>query len=147
MRVIACDVRPVAAVDGVEMVDRERLARESDVLSIHIHLTPANTGLIDRHLLMKMKSGAVLINTSRGAIVNEADLLHVLESGHLGGAGLDVIEGEWNDNLIDHPLIRYSRMHENLVISPHVGGVTFESQAMVCGRTVEKLADYLRTLA
>ena len=146
MRVLAHDVRAGVTGTGIQFVDRETLLRESDVLSIHIHLTPANTGLIDRRALAVMKPGAVLINTSRGAIVNEADLLEALETGQIGGAGLDVIHGEWDANLAEHPLIRYARTHENLVISPHTGGVTFESEALVCRRTVEKLADYLRTL-
>lgn len=146
MRVLAHDVRPVTAPAQVQRVDRDTLLRESDFLSIHIHLTPATTNLLDRNIFAKMKPGAVLINTSRGAIVNEVDLLQALESGHLGGAGLDVIHGEWSSNLADHPLIRYARTHENLVISPHTGGVTYESEAMVCRRTAEKLADFLRSL-
>jgi len=146
MRVLAHDVRQLTPPAGIQLVDQETLLRDSDALSIHIHLTAANTGLIDRNALAKMKPGAVLINTSRGAIINEAELLQALESGHLGGAGLDVIHGEWSETLVDHPLIRYARTHENLVISPHTGGVTYESEAMVCRRTVEKLADFLRTL-
>ena len=144
MRVIAHDHRPASPAPSVQMVDFDALLRESDFLSVHIHLTPENTGLLDQQAFAKMKPGAVLINTSRGAIVQEADLVQALESGRLGGAGLDVIHGEWNENLADHPLIRYARTHENLVISPHVGGVTFESQAMAFRFTAEKLAAFLR---
>ena len=56
-----------------------------------------------------------------------------------------MIEGEWSRDLASHPLIRYSREHDNLLILPHVGGVTFESQAMAYARTAEKLADFLKT--
>ena len=58
-------------------------------------------------------------------------------------AGLDVVHGEWSTALRDHPLIRYARTHENLLITPHVGGVTFESQAMTLRFTAEKLRRFL----
>jgi len=143
MRVIACDVREVKAADGVQMVDFDTLLRESDVLSLHIHLTEENRGIINAETFAKMKLGAVLVNTSRGAIIDEKAFLDALLSGRLGGAGVDVIEGEWDEDLSRHPLIRYANEHENLVISPHIGGVTHESQRMVYEHTVSKLVDYL----
>lgn len=147
MNVIACDNKPVAAAPGVSMVDFATLLRESDVLSVHIHLNESNRGLIGEEALRAMKPGAVLINTSRGAIVDETALFAALNSGHLGGAGLDVIDGEWNADLKSHPLIRYANGHQNLVISPHTGGVTYESQAAAYTRTVEKLRDFLEAQA
>lgn len=146
MRVLACDVRQVAAAPGVEMTDFDTLIRRSDVLSVHIHLTRENTGLIGRDVLSRMKAGAILVNTSRGAIIDEAALLDALERGRLGGAGLDVIHGEWDSNLAAHPLIRYANTHENLVVSPHTGGVTYEAQAMTLEFTARKLLDCLRSL-
>src|SRR6185437_10574491 len=92
MRVLACDVRDVKLAPGVESVNFEKLLAESDVLSLHIHLTDENRNLIDAATLARMKPGAVLINTSRGAIIDEAALLESLSSGRLAGAGLDVIE-------------------------------------------------------
>ena len=145
MRVLAHDVQPVDVAPGVELVDFDTLLRESDVLTIHIHLTPENTGLIDRGVFAKMKPGAVLLNTSRGAIIDEAALVEALESGRLGGAGLDVIHGEWDADLTRHPLIQHANAHENLVISPHTGGVTFEAQAMTLEFLANKLADHIRT--
>jgi len=145
MKIVGCDTRDVEMV-GVEFerVDLDRLLRESDVLSIHIHLTEENRGLIDRHALAKMKPGAILINTSRGAIIDEVALLDALKHGPLAAAGLDVIEGEWRDDLEQHPLIEYSRSHGDLVITPHVGGVTYESQAMAYAAAAHKLAEYLQ---
>ena len=147
MRVLACDVETREMPEWIEAVDLDRLLRESDVISIHIHLTESNRGLFDAATLAKMKPGSILINTSRGAIVDEAALVQALENGPLAGAGLDVIEGEWRDDLDLHPLIRYANAHENLVISPHIGGVTYESQALAIGRTVEKLAEALSRLS
>lgn len=146
MRVIACDRRSTDFAPGVEGVDFETLIRDSDVLSIHIHLTPENEKLIDREVFARMKAGAVILNTSRGGIIDESALIDALESGHLRGAGLDVIDGEWNEDLTQHPLIQYARSHDNLVISPHTGGVTYEAQAMTLEFLTGKLADYLRTL-
>ena len=91
-----------------------------------------------------MKPGAVLVNTSRGAIVDEAAVLDALESGRLGAYGTDVIDGEWRDDLDRHPLIAYARDHDNCVITPHVGGVTFESQAMAYGHAARMLVEYFK---
>jgi D-3-phosphoglycerate dehydrogenase len=143
MRVIACDLKPFDE-PGVERVDFDTLLAESDVLSIHIHLTDENRGLISREAFGKMKPGIVLINTSRGAIIDEAALLGALETGKVGAAGLDVIEGEWRADLINHPLIGYAREHDNLVITPHLGGVTFEAQDMTLQFIARKLVGALR---
>lgn len=148
MKVIGCDTRPVD-MPGVifERVSFDRLLRESDVLSIHIHLTEANRKLIDTAALAKMKPTAILINTSRGALIDEEALRDALLHGRLAAAGLDVIEGEWRDDLDRHPLLEYARTHGNLVITPHVGGVTFESQAMAYTAAARKLCDFLHPTA
>lgn len=128
MRVIGHDVREVF-VEGVENVTFDDLLRLADVLSVHIHLTPSTDGLIGRAELAKMKPTAILLNTSRGRIIDEAALLDALKSKKLAGAGLDVIDGEWltREELLQHPLIAYARGHGNLLISPHIGGATMES--------------------
>jgi len=136
-------VRPIDA-PGVEMVDFDTLLGTADVISIHVHLTDANRSLIDAAAFAKMKEGVVIVNTSRGAIIDEAAFERSLRSGKVGAAGLDVIDGEWRDDLADHPLIRYAREHDNLVISPHVGGVTYESQAMTMQFVADKVAEAIR---
>lgn len=140
MNVLACDVKDFRA-EGIRRVDRETLFRESDVVSVHVHLTQETTGLVGRRELALMKEGSVLINTSRGAVVDEDALLEALQSGRIG-AGLDVINGEWSD-VSGHPLVRYAQTHDNLVITPHVGGVTYESQAMAYRHVAEKLSAFL----
>lgn len=146
MKIIGCDTQPVdMAGVAFERVSFDRLLRESDVISIHIHLTPENRKLIDAAALAKMKPNAILINTSRGAIIDEHALVEALTQGRLAAAGVDVIEGEWRDDLDQHPLIAYARTHGNLVITPHVGGVTFESQAMAYAAAARKLHDFLHT--
>jgi D-3-phosphoglycerate dehydrogenase len=146
MRVIATDVGDVATPDYVERMSLDRLLPQADVISIHVHLTDQTRGLLGPAQFAQMKRGAILINTSRGAIVDEAALLAALQSGALLGAGLDVIDGEWRTDLHQHPLIAYAARHQNLVISPHIGGVTFQSQRMAYARTVEMLLNHLVTI-
>jgi D-3-phosphoglycerate dehydrogenase / 2-oxoglutarate reductase len=138
MMVLGYDVRE-ASLDGVMMVDFDSLLRRADVVTLHIHLTEANRGFFNRDVIRRMKPGSILINTSRGAIVDEAAVIEALESGTLGAYGTDVIDGEWRDDLNQHPLIRYARDHDNVVITPHIGGVTYEAQAMACGHIADML--------
>ncbi len=144
MRVLACDVRPVKPARGVRMCSFPELLRWSDIVSVHVHLDETTHGLFGPAAFARMKPGAVLINTSRGGVVDEKALLAALKNGRLSGAGLDVIQGEWRRDLDQHPLIRFARKHEQLVITPHIGGVTHESQPMAYARIVEKLAAFFR---
>lgn len=147
MRVLGCDRHPRKLVPGVEYVDLDTLLRESDVISLHIHATPDNVKLIDVAAFARMKPGVVLVNTSRGSIIDERELLKCLKSGKLAGAALDVIDGEWRDDLASHPLVEWSREHDNLVIVPHLGGVTFESQRMTHEFVVDKVIDWVSLAA
>lgn len=142
MRVLGCDVRPVT-LPGVQMVDLDVLLAESDVITLHIHLTEENRRFVDAEKFAKMKKGVVLVNTSRGAIIDEAAFLAALRSGQVAAAGVDVIEGEWRADLTDHPLIQYARAHDNLVITPHIGGVTYEAQATTLVHMARRLAEAL----
>ena len=147
MRVIAHDIRDVQ-VAGVEMVDLDTLLEQSDVFSIHIHLNEETAGFMDGEKFSKMKPGAILLNTSRGRIVNEPDLLAALESGQLGGAGLDVVDGErlTPDELHDHPVIAYAREHDTVIVVPHIGGSTMESLTGARIFLAEKMVNFMRAL-
>ncbi len=140
LKVLGHDVRPVS-LPGVQMVSFDELVRQADILTVHIHLTPENRKLINRDVLARMKPGAILINTSRGAIIDEAALLDALKTGNLT-AGVDVIEGEWGEDIGKHPLVEYARNHENLIITPHIGGVTYEAQEMAYGHAAQMLIAY-----
>jgi (S)-sulfolactate dehydrogenase len=115
----------------------DELLREADVVSMHVPLTPATRGLIDAGRLELMKSDAVLINTSRGEIVNEAELAAALKAGRLGGAALDVFEHE--------PLAAGSPLSgcPRLLLTPHIAGVTRESNVRVSSLIADKVADAL----
>jgi len=142
MRVLASDTRQVRATDGVTMVDLDTLLAEADVISLHIHLQ-GNEGFFDQQVFDKIKPGAVLVNTSRGGIIDERAFIEALESGRLAGAGIDVIDGEWESDLSQHSLIRYAREHQNLIITPHIGGATVEAQALTMEHTLNKLILFL----
>ncbi len=144
MPVIACDLQPFEA-RGVTRVTFDELLAESDVLSIHIHLTEDNRHLLNAGAFRRMKQGVYLVNTSRGAIIDETALIAALESGKVAGCGLDVIDGEWRDDLIAHPLIQYARHHHNVVISPRIGGAAWEAQAMALMFTADRLIEALAT--
>lgn len=145
MRVLGCDHKPFD-IPGVEHVDFDTLLRQSDVISIHIHLIAANRHLFSREAFAKMKDGVVIINTSRGAIIDEAAFLEALEAGKVSAAGLDVIDGEWMHDIREHPLVRYAQTHSNLIISPHIGGATVESIGGARIFIARKLADYLKSI-
>ena len=99
-------------------VHLDQLLQESDVVSLHCPLTAETHGLIDAERLQRMKPGALLINTGRGALINEADLAAALATGQLGGAGLDVLSLE--PPRPDHPLLSAP----NCLITPHVAWAT-----------------------
>ena len=145
MRVIANDILDVSA-PGVEMVSFETLLSEADVLTLHVHLRPETRGIIGLDALARMKSNAIIINTSRGALIDEAALLGALNEKRIAGAGLDLIDGEWLDDVSAHPLIRYANEHDNLVITPHIGGNTYESIYDARIFMAKKIASFLRNL-
>ena len=118
---------------GVERVAFEELLAQADIVCIHVPLNKETRHLIDARALDRMKKGAYLINASRGPVVDEKALIADLESGHLGGAGLDVFEQE--PTPAENPLLRM----ENVFFSPHVGGATSEAEA----RALEVIRDNL----
>lgn len=144
LNVIGCDHGPRKRISELEYVEYDELLARSDIISIHIHLTPESEHFVDAAGMAKMKDGVIIVNTSRGKIVDEDALIEALESGKVGGYGTDVIHGEWRADLDQHPLIRYARDHSNVVITPHVGGVTWESQAQAQRFVAEKLAEVIK---
>jgi phosphoglycerate dehydrogenase-like enzyme len=120
VRVIYADRRERPDL-GIERHDLDHLLEASDVVSLHLPLTPEKEGLIDRAALALMKPGAVLINTARGGLVEEAALVEALTSGRLLAAGLDVLAEEPPSP--DHPLLSL----DNVVLTPHVAWLTQET--------------------
>jgi D-3-phosphoglycerate dehydrogenase len=137
MDVVGCDPFLQTFPDTIRKAALAEVFSQSDFVSIHVHLSPETTGLVTKALIQSMKPGAFLINTSRGAIVDEQALLAGLESGRLGGAGLDVLEGE--PDTANHPLVRYAQSHDNLLITPHIGGFSPDAVRVVCAHAAGKI--------
>ena len=129
MKVIWHDIKK-NVINNTKNVSLKSLFENSDILSIHIHLNKKNKNFVNKKLLNLMKKDSMLINTSRGGIINEKDLLKILKKNKNFHVGLDVISGEWLPRklLLKHPLIKYSKVkNSNLTIVPHIGGSTNES--------------------
>lgn len=144
MNVIACDRQPIT-LPGVRQVDFDTLLREADALTLHIHMTQDNYHLFNAATFAKMKRGMIMVNTSRGDLVDEAALLTALEDGTLAAYGADVIHNEWQPDLLQSPLVRYAVDHPNVVITPHLGGATHESMSLSRQFSARKLAQWLST--
>ena len=135
MRVIAWTFHPRG--DVAEWVAFEDVFRRSDVLSIHVRLSTETSGLIRREHLELMKPGAILINTARGGVVNEADLVQALVANRIAGAGLDVFETE--------PLPPESPLCSmpHVVLTPHAAGITPEATEAGLALAIENVCAFL----
>jgi D-3-phosphoglycerate dehydrogenase len=125
MRLVAYDpyVSPNRAAQmGVDLVDSvDEVCRRADFLTIHLPKTPETIGIIGPRQFGLMQPGVRLVNTSRGGLIDEAALVDALKKGRLGGASLDVFDGE---PVTEHPLFEFS----NVVVTPHLGASTAEAQ-------------------
>lgn len=126
-----------AAKAGVTAMDLDALMSAADVVSIHLQLSPMSRGLITRERLALLKPSALLVNTARGPIVDEAALLEMLQTGRLWGAALDVFGQE--PLPADHPLFALP----NVVLTPHVGWVAEDSYVAFFDGIVENVTAYL----
>jgi glycerate dehydrogenase len=115
---------------------------EADVITLHCPLTAATANLVDRKFLGQVKRGVILINTSRGGLINEADLVGALSRGHLGGVGLDVLARE--PPPADHPLTDPRAPYAGRVlVTPHLGWGTVEARARVRQQVAENLGAFV----
>jgi D-3-phosphoglycerate dehydrogenase len=141
-RVLAFDPYVSEVGPGVEKVGLDELLAASDIVSLHVALTPETTGWFDAAKIARMRRGALLVNTARGEVLDEAAVLAALEGGHLGGGAFDVLTGERSSGMGHHPFVRLAREGGPVVVTPHIGGATWESTH----KTEDFLAGKLRTL-
>ncbi len=123
--------------EGIQLKDFETVLKESDFISIHCPLNDSTRHLIGEREFSKMGKKPLLINTSRGPIIDEEALIKALKGGQISGAGLDVLEKEPPD--VSNPLLKM----ENVILSPHVGFYSVESISELKRRTAQNVADVL----
>ncbi len=123
---------------GAEYRGLEDLLRESDVITIHVPLTSDTRHLLDRERLSLVKKGAIIVNTSRGAVIDTDALVEALREGRIAGAGLDVFEEEPIDP--NHPLTAF----KNVVLAPHIGSATYETRHKMAELVAENLVMFYR---
>jgi glycerate dehydrogenase len=127
---------------GVQRVRLPDALAEADIVSLHCPLTPLTRGFVDATFLRAMKEKAILINTGRGALVNEGDLRAALDSGRLGGVGLDVLTQE--PPPADHPLLDpRAPWASRLVVTPHIGWGTIEARRRLEQAVTRNLAAFI----
>ena len=140
LKVLAFDPfadKAYAEKHGVKLCTFDELLAQSDIVSLHMPCTKETTDLINSSTLAKMKKDAVLINTSRGGLVDEDALMQALDSGHLSGAGLDVCKVE--PLPANSPLLKY----DNIIFAPHLGGIDQEALDAMGKLAAQCLVDLL----
>ena len=142
MQIIAFDAmmdadHPAFADGGVRCAGLEKVVGMSDVISLHVPLVDSTRGLFNAERIAAMKKGAVLINTARGGIVDELALAAALKAGHLGGAAIDVYQTE------PMPVAAHFQGCPNLVLTPHIAGVSAESNERVSFLIAQKVLEAL----
>ncbi len=125
MKVIAYspNTRSYSGFGSVQFVTLDEVTESSDIISLHCPLTSETTGLVNYDFLKKMKKTALLINTSRGPVINETDLKKALDEGEIAGAGVDVLSAEPARE--DNPLLQC----EKCLITPHIAWASFEARS------------------
>jgi S-adenosyl-L-homocysteine hydrolase, NAD binding domain len=138
MRVIAFTSKKAEELpEGVEKANLEELLTQSDVLSLHCPLTENTREMINRQSLAKMKRGAILVNTGRGPLVNEADVAEALAEGWLAGYGSDVMSSE--PPKADNPLLK----QPNAFITPHIAWATAEARGRLMATAIENAKAFI----
>jgi len=139
MRILAYDPfinREYAGANGIKNSSFEELIKESDFITLHVPLLEETKNMLSEDVMKKMKRGTVIINTSRGGLIDENAAFRLLSSGHLGGLGLDAFKKEPPG---PSPLFSL----DNVVVTPHTGAHTFEATSSMAELSVKNLIDVL----
>ena len=125
-------------IEGFDNTKLDEFVEHCDVISLHVHLNDETKYMINKSSLIKAKSNLVIINTSRGAVVNEDHIIDLIENKKIGGYGTDVIENE-NDDIKKSLLINKMKTNNKILITPHLGGMTIEGQIKAYTWAINKL--------
>ncbi len=137
-RLLVNDIKPDSTISPdqkLEWVDKNTIYREADLISLHVPLTAQTKNMICRQQLMTMKSDAMIINTSRGGIINEADLVKVLEEGHLSGAAIDVFDLE--------PYVGPLSKVERCLLTAHMGSMSIDCRTRMEIEAMEEAVRFI----
>lgn len=143
MEVVAHDRDEAKVAAPSARLPLAELLRTSDVVSVHVTADPENRHLIDAAAIATMRPGAFVINTARGSLVDEAALAEAVAAGHLAGVAVDVLEGEEKGSTQASPLLAAARAGHNVLITPHIGGATFEAIRQAECAVIDVLAGVL----
>jgi len=146
MRVLVTDIQNIdrSAPSEMELVPLTHLLYASDIVTLHLPLSDQTKGFFGQREFSQMKPDSWLINTSRGELVDEAALLKALSDGRLAGAALDVLCDEHSSGMNENPIVQYAREHNNVLITPHIGGCTGESREKTENFLATQVAAYVR---
>ncbi|MBF0110135.1 MAG: hypothetical protein HQL76_13275 [Magnetococcales bacterium] len=137
-RVLVHDPYKTVTDSQLIQTDLDVLLRESDVIALHVHATPETVGMVDRRWFSRMKGTVLLVNTARGDLVVEDDLIAFLEGHPEAGLATDVIADEVR-NKEGNRLLRYARTSPRVIVTPHIGGMTREGQEIAYGHAADLL--------
>jgi D-3-phosphoglycerate dehydrogenase len=127
----------------IRQSDLDSLLSTVDFISIHVPLNDQTRGMLGAREFGLMKPGAILLNTSRGGLIDEQALLQAIVEGRIGAAGIDVLEGE--PTIDHHPLVEYARTHDNLIITPHIGGFSPDAVKVVVAHAARRIRKVLHS--
>lgn len=144
MKVWAYD--PYVSITDPDIVQRDSaisVVENADVLMVCVHLDETTRKMVDEFWFDRMKNGIYFINTSRGEIIDEGALLRNLKSGKIAAAGLDVISDEFTSDKNTHPIIEYARNNSNLIVTPHIAGLTYGSERKALEIVLDSIEEIL----
>ncbi len=128
-------------VKATQVSSLDELLSKSDIVTIHTFLSKETTKMIRKEQFSKMKKNSIIVNVSRGIVIDESDLAEALENGTIAGAALDVFEEEPLPP--SHELVNYARNHDNLILTPHIAGSTKESIEAAATFITQKVVEEL----
>ena len=141
-KVIITDPNVDVDSEDVIKVDLDALLKASDIVCIHVHLDDKTRDMFGTREFSLMKKDSYFLNTARGGIVDEAALLESLKSNHLKAAAVDVVSNEQSSDFSNHPMIKFAKSNRNLIVTPHIAGLTVDSQEKAALFAIKELENY-----
>ena len=136
MKVLVND--PYKNVFDYDQVDKMQIYEESDLISLHVHVKEDTVDMINENAIRHMLKKPYIVNTSRGEIVNEQDVARAIIQKEISGYGTDVLCNEFSETVHNNELIKLSKLGYNVIITPHIGGMSIEGQEKAFLHAVEK---------